>query len=158
MRRPPHQPLGDHRCHHQHRPCLGLGQAFDSPRWIWADNTSALSWMKNASNDTNPIILCLIRFLMAILIASGTPCILQGEHIPGEHNMGADRLSRPTLAPTWASIMMECPTVKLCQRCQVPPTLLSALASTISSGLIKARVAKEMIALLTHELLTSSTD
>jgi hypothetical protein len=51
---------------------------------IWADNTSALSWMKNTSRDTNPIVLCLIRFLMAILIASGNPCILQGEHITGE--------------------------------------------------------------------------
>jgi hypothetical protein len=71
--------------------------------------------------------------------------------------MGADRLSRPTLAPTWASIMMECPVVKLCWGCQVPSALLSALASNIYSGLIKANFAKEMIALFTRDILTSYT-
>jgi hypothetical protein len=42
---------------------------------IRADNTSALSWLKNTSHDTNPIIHCLIRFLIAILLASGIPCV-----------------------------------------------------------------------------------
>jgi hypothetical protein len=48
---------------------------------IWAYNTSVLSWLKNTSRDTNPIVRCLIHFLMAMLIASGIPCILQGEHL-----------------------------------------------------------------------------
>jgi hypothetical protein len=114
---------------------------------IWADNTSALSWLENTSRDTNPIVLCRVRFLMAILVVSGIPCILQGEHIPGAQNMGADPLSRPTLLPIWASVIVACPMVKLCWRCQVPPVLLSDLASTISPGSIEANVAKEMITL-----------
>jgi hypothetical protein len=88
---------------------------------------------------------------------SMTPCILQGEYIPGEKNVGADRLSLPTLAPTWASVIVDCPEVKLCWRHQVPPRLLLALALTISSGSIEANVAKEMIALWTCTLLTSRT-
>jgi hypothetical protein len=138
MRWAPHQPPRDHRCHHKHSPGLGLGNDSDSDSplqghsfKIWAENTSALSWMKN-----------LIRFLMAILITYATPCILQGEHIPGEQNVGADRLSCPTLAPTWASVMAECPTAKLCWCCQVPPALLSALASAIASGSFEANVVK----------------
>jgi hypothetical protein len=51
---------------------------------IWADNTSALSWLKNMSRDTNPIVRCLVHFPVAVLITSGIPCILQGEHIQGE--------------------------------------------------------------------------
>jgi hypothetical protein len=101
---------------------------------IWADNTSALSWLKNTSRITKPIVCCLVYFLMAILIASGIPCILQGKHIPGAKNVGADRKSRSTIAPTWASLTVDCPTVKLFWNCQVPPGLLSALASTISLG------------------------
>jgi hypothetical protein len=98
---------------------------------IWTENTSTLYWMKNTAHDTNPIIPCLIRFVMAILVASGIPCIIQGQHIPGKYNMGDDRLSRQTLAPCWESVMAECPTVMLCWRCKVPPVLLSALTSTI---------------------------
>jgi hypothetical protein len=124
---------------------------------IWANNTSALSWIKNTSRDTNPIIHCLICFLMAILIKPGIPCILQGEHIPDEKNVGAGRLSHPTLAPMWVSILADCPEVKLCRSCQVPPGLLSTLASTIYSGSIDGNIAKEMIVLWTRELLTSHT-
>jgi hypothetical protein len=65
---------------------------------IWADNTSTLSWLENTSRDTNPIVRCLIHFLMAILIASGITCIIQDEHIPGAKNVGAGRLSHPTIA------------------------------------------------------------
>jgi hypothetical protein len=124
---------------------------------IWADNTSAMSWLKNTSRDTNPIFRCLVRFLKAVLIVSGIPCIIQGEHIPGDNNVGADRISRPTLAPTWASVMAACPEVRLCRRCQVLHGFLSALASTTYSGSIEANIAKEMIALWTRELLTSRT-
>jgi hypothetical protein len=50
---------------------------------IWADNTSALFWLKNKSRDINPIVSCLIYFIMAILVTSGIPCTLQGEHTQG---------------------------------------------------------------------------
>jgi hypothetical protein len=109
---------------------------------IWADNKSTLSWLKNTLRDTNPIVRCLVRFLMAILVASGIPCILQDEHIPGENNVGADWLSHPTLAPTWAFVIGACSKVKLFRRCQLLHGLLSALASTISSGLIETNVEK----------------
>jgi hypothetical protein len=79
---------------------------------------------------------------MVILVTSGIHFILQGEHIPGEKNVGSNRLSRPTLALTWASFKADCPEVKLYRSCQVPPGLLSALASTISSGSIEAGFAK----------------
>jgi hypothetical protein len=124
---------------------------------FWAENTSALSWMENTARDTNPIVRCLIRFRMAILVASGIPCILQGQHTPGKENVEAGRLSRPTLEPSWESIMVECPAVKLFWPCQVPPTLLSTLALAISVGSIESSVAKEMIRLWTRELLTSHT-
>jgi hypothetical protein len=48
---------------------------------IWAENTSALSCMKNTARNTNPITRCLVRFLMAILVASRITCILQGQQI-----------------------------------------------------------------------------
>jgi hypothetical protein len=101
---------------------------------IRAENTSALSWMKNMARNNNPIVRCLVRFLVAILLSSVIPCIPKGRHIPGEENVGANHISRPTLAPLWESGMEECPTVKLCWRCQVLSALLSALASTISLG------------------------
>jgi hypothetical protein len=136
LRRDSHQPTRAHRRHHKCSPDIGLGN--NSVRTyrghifrIWADNTSALSWLKNTSCDTNPIFCCLVRFLMATLVASGIPCIIQGEHIPGEKNVGADRLFHPTLSPTWASIIADCPQVNLWWRCHLPPGLLSALASTI---------------------------
>jgi hypothetical protein len=82
---------------------------------ICANNTPALSWMKNMVHDTNPTVYFLVRFLMEILVTSGVPCILQSEHIPGEENVGAEHLPRPTMAPAWASITMACPAVKLCR-------------------------------------------
>jgi hypothetical protein len=74
---------------------------------IWADNTSTLSWMKNTVRDTNPISPCLVRFFMAILVTSGIPCILQGEHTPVEEYVGADRMLHPTLVPSWESVYCD---------------------------------------------------
>jgi hypothetical protein len=51
---------------------------------IWADNTSTLSWMKNTDWNTNSIVGCLVRFLMAILFATSIPYIPQGHHITGK--------------------------------------------------------------------------
>jgi hypothetical protein len=80
---------------------------------ICADNTSALSWTRNMARDTNSIVRCLVRFIVTILVASGIPCILQGKHIPGEENVGANRLSRSTLAPSQEYVLAACPAVKL---------------------------------------------
>jgi hypothetical protein len=95
---------------------------------------------------------------MAIPVASGIPYFIQGKHIPGEEDVGGgDRLSRPALVPSWESVIVACPEVKLWRPCQVPPVLLSTLASTLSPGSIAASDAKETSAILMQELVTSRT-
>jgi hypothetical protein len=118
---------------------------------IWTNITSSLSWMKNMAHDTNPIVRCLVHILVVIIVASGVPCI------PGKINSGADCLLRPTLVPSWTSIIVGCPKVELYRHCQVSPTLLSTLASMISTSLIGANDAKEMTRLWTLELVTYPT-
>ena len=61
---------------------------------VFANNTSALSWLRYASRSHRPNVCCLARFMSALLFASGFQGKIQGRHLAGKLNRGADALSR----------------------------------------------------------------
>ena len=67
-----------------------------------ADNTSALSWLRYASRTRRPHVRRLARFFLSML-AHPFPALtlrVQGKHLPGLENVGADFLSRFEKAPS----------------------------------------------------------
>ena len=98
-----------------------------------ADNTSALSWLRYASRTKRPPVRRLARFLLSLL-AHPFPALnvhVQGRHLAGKLNKGADRLSRWELAPSWESVISQCPNLAPLRTCRLPRELLSMLADLL---------------------------
>lgn len=96
-----------------------------------ADNTSALSWLRYATRTRRPPVRRLARFLTAFLCHPFAAEYLrvQGRHLPGLENEGADHLSRFEKSPTWESAMANCAHLTNLRTCQIPCELLAILAS-----------------------------
>ncbi|MGH7974573.1 MAG: hypothetical protein ACREBR_03520 [bacterium] len=124
---------------------------------VQADNTSALSWMKFAARSHSLPVRRLVRFLSALLLCTDFPCKMEGSHIKGSENVGADALSRLTPFPTWDSAISECSPLGVCQAYQIPCRLLFAISSIASSTKIEAQSELPMIELLRLELRTLRT-
>ena len=119
----------------------------------WADNTSALSWLRYASRTRRPPVRRLARFLLAFL-AHPFPALnlrVQGKHLAGELNKGADRLSRFELAPSWESVIEQVSHLKHLRTCLLPRELLRILSSLLVSEQTEASYAEKMTALWTIE-------
>ena len=115
---------------------------------VFADNTSALSWLRYASRSHCPNVRQLARFVSALLFASSFQGKVQGKHLAGVANRGADALSRCRKYPTWACATRRCSHLLTCQAYHLPRRLFLLLAS-ITSGTRTAEVsAQEMTALL----------
>jgi hypothetical protein len=115
---------------------------------VFADNTSALSWLRYASRSHRPNVCWLARFVSALLFASGFQGKVQGKHLAGLANRGADALSRCRQYPTWACAVRRCSHLSTCQAYRLPPELFLLLAS-ITSEMSTVEVSeREMTALL----------
>jgi hypothetical protein len=124
---------------------------------LFADNTSALSWMRYAARSHRPVVRELSRFLMALTLACPISFKLSGKHIQGVKNNGADALSRPWEYPTWACATKQQSQLVDCQAYRVPSELLSTIASIISSAKTGAAFEPPMTRLLTLVPTTLST-
>jgi hypothetical protein len=100
---------------------------------VFADNTSALSWLRYASRSHRPNVCRLARFTSALLFASGFQGKVQGQHLAGRLNRGADALSRCQLYPTWASATAQCSLLSSCTTYRLPHELLSLLGLMTSN-------------------------
>jgi hypothetical protein len=94
---------------------------------VFADNTSALSWLRYASRSHRSNVRRLARFTSALLFASGFQGKVQGRHLAGKLNRGADALSRCLTYPTWASVMAQCSPLLTCNTYRLPHELLLLL-------------------------------
>ena len=122
---------------------------------LFADNTTALSWMSTAARTKNPLLQGLARLGSALLVhAAALLTKVCPVHIAGIKNGTADALSRPqkgdndlgnslgTAIATWSQL-------QTCRICLLPFDLLSKIASVISSPPIGAQYD-----IITTELLT----
>jgi hypothetical protein len=100
---------------------------------VFADNTSALSWLRYASRSHRPHVRRLARFASALLFASGFQGKVQGRHLSGRLNRGADALSRCQSYPTWASATAQCSLLSSCVTYRIPHELLSLLGLMASN-------------------------
>ena len=99
-----------------------------------ADNTSALSWLRYAARTKRRPIRT-IAILLQRFLTSPFPLehiALQGRHLAGKLNDEADRLSRPTLCPSWASVMEEFPALQHLRICLLPRKLLQLLLTALT--------------------------
>ena len=95
------------------------------------DNTSALSWLKHAARTKGPTVQRLARLFQSMLSHAPVPVKLLSLHIAGSENHNADLLSRPSLAPSWASVIAQSrPPLDHRLAYQVPRKLLSVLLLT----------------------------
>jgi hypothetical protein len=124
---------------------------------VFADNTSALSWLRYASRSHRPNVCRLARFTSALLFASGFQGRVQGRHLSGRLNRGADALSRCRTYPTWASVTEQCSLLSTCTTFRLPHELLSTLGSLSSDKPIGAAFEEVMIRLLSLEPATLRT-
>jgi hypothetical protein len=125
---------------------------------IWADNTSALSWMAHAARTKRPLVRRLARFLQALLTFAPVDFQFQQDHIAGKLNDTADALSRFSRAKSWASVIALCPSdLTNLQPYRVPRKLLSAIQRTLDSDSIEELSDKKMTALSMLELKTLPT-
>mmetsp|Transcript_4851 Transcript_4851/g.11525 ORF Transcript_4851/g.11525 Transcript_4851/m.11525 type:complete len:935 (-) Transcript_4851:1191-3995(-) len=124
---------------------------------LFADNTTALSWMSTASRTKNPLLQGLARLGAALLVCAARyltkVCPL---HIPGDQNDTADALSRPqipgdALGNSLASVIATWSQLKTCRICLLPFKLLQKIALVISSPPIGDQYEKITIELLTLE-------
>ena len=100
-----------------------------------ADNTSALSWLRYAARSKRPPVRRLARFLLAFL-SHPFPSLnlrVQGKHLEGIKNVGADFLSRFEKAPSWESAISQCSDLRTLRTCRIPPELLSILSSLLTA-------------------------
>ena len=116
-----------------------------------ADNTSALSWLRYATRTKRPPVRRLARFLTAFLASPFLALVLrvQGKHLPGLLNEGADLLSRFEKAPSWESAINQCSHLKHLRTCQLPPELLSILSTILGSEQTEAWCEEKMTELWT---------
>jgi hypothetical protein len=115
---------------------------------VFADNTSALSWLRYASRSHRPHVSRLARFVSALLFASDFQGKIQGRHLAGQINRGADALSRCRQYPTWASATAQCSLLSSCDTYRIPHELLSVLGSMTSNKPIEVEYAALTIKLL----------
>jgi hypothetical protein len=73
---------------------------------VFADNTSALSWLHYASRSHCPNVCRLARFVSALLFASGFQGKVQGKHLAGLANRGAEMLS-PSVGNTQRGLALR---------------------------------------------------
>jgi hypothetical protein len=119
---------------------------------ILGDNTSALSWMAHAGRVKKPRVRRLARFLQALLTFTPVQFVLEQAHLAGTLNDTADALSRPSRAPSWASVIDLCPVdLSHCQAFRVPQELLCALRDCLASDATEVISAARMTRLLTLE-------
>jgi hypothetical protein len=113
---------------------------------IFADNTSALSWLHYASRSHRPAVCCLAQFTSALLFASGFQGKVQGCHLAGKLNRGADALSRCQQFPTWASAMAQCSPLLQCTTYYRLPHELLLLLGSMSSNKPSVEVSGALMA------------
>lgn len=102
-----------------------------------ADNTSALSWLLYATRTRRPLVRRLAALLIAFL-SHPLPAeflAVQGTHIKGELNTGADVLSRFKPHPSWESVMEAHPPLQSLPVFPLPRKLLSLLAGVLTTTL-----------------------
>jgi hypothetical protein len=102
---------------------------------VQADNTSALSWLRHAARARRTPIRNLAYFCQCLLLFSQTSdqATFLGSHIPGKDNGEADALSRPETYATLDSAIAAFSRLQTCHVFQIPSSILSTLARTISS-------------------------
>jgi hypothetical protein len=102
---------------------------------VRADNTSALSWLHYATRTKRAPVRRLARLLTFFLSHPNIVNLLrvQGLHLAGDANVGADNLSRFELSGSWAAIMDNCPNLRNLRVCLLPRKLLSLLIAAYSS-------------------------
>jgi hypothetical protein len=127
-----------------HRPAPIGGHIFA----VFANNTSALSWLRYACHLHHPNVRRLARFTSALLFASGFQGKVQGRHLAGHLNWGADALSCCLLYPTWASATEQCSLLSKCTTFRLPHELISLLGLITSNMPTEALSEEVMIRLL----------
>jgi hypothetical protein len=130
---------------------------FDSSRHIIArflgDNTSALSWLRHASRTKRTAVRNLARLLTGLFLSCNIPIQVSELHIPGTTNVEADKLSRFSDHPSWASLMRDGSLdYQSLQAYQVPRKLLTIIWSTASQTKIADTSEQTMIRLWRAEL------
>ena len=118
-----------------------------------ADNTSALSWLRYASRTRRPPVRRLARFLLGFL-SHPFPSLhvrVQGKHLEGIKNVGADFLSRFEKAPSWESAIAQCSDLKTLRTCRLPRELLWILSSLLTAERTEAWYEEKMTRLWTLE-------
>ena len=100
-----------------------------------ADNTTCLSWLRYASRTRRVPVRNLARFVLALLSDpfAASSIRFQGKHLAGKLNVGADRLSRPALAPTWSDAMNEVADLRPLRTFLIPKSLLQILAEAFTT-------------------------
>jgi hypothetical protein len=99
-----------------------------------ADNTSALSWLRYATRTRRVPVRQLARLLTAFLSLPfpTSHFRIDGKHLAGIKNKGADHLSQFEKSPSWASAMANCAPLRTLRVCLLPRELLSVIASSVS--------------------------
>ena len=122
----------------------------------FADNTSALSWMRHASRTKCTATRNLAQFLLCLLFDANTiiPLAVQGFHVKGIHNERADALSRPKKFPTLEDVFKSYSDLKQLQVLDLPRCLIVSLRQCLSSKLIEAPSKKTMTSLLQVDVLS----
>ena len=125
---------------------------------LLADNTSALSWMSLASRTKDPLLQGLARLASALLVeAAKLLTKVVPKHLAGDLNFVADALSRPPTAEKPNQNILDCVISEWsqldgCRICLIPFSLLSEIASLISSQSTAVRYDLITINLLNLEL------
>ena len=116
-----------------------------------ADNSSAVSWLRYASRTKRPNVRRLARLLQGFLAHPLCAEFLQvqGKHLPGIDNIGADILSRFKKWKSWDSVMEAHIPLKTLPICQLPPELLSTIALLLTSEQTEAWYEQRMTELWT---------
>ena len=120
---------------------------------VKADNTTAVSWLSYATRTKRANVRRIARFLQDF-ISHPLPSEhvrVQGEHIPGVTNVGADILSRFEISPSWDSVMSNYQPLSTLRISPVPRELLSILTSLNNKPQTEAWLEEKMTRLWTLE-------
>jgi hypothetical protein len=102
---------------------------------LLSDNTSAISWCRKAANSTSHKAKSIARLLAAHIIHS--PLGLHTDHVRGEDNGIADRISRFTddspITSQFSSLTQDYPELRGCRHFPLPQELVSLLSTILSS-------------------------
>ena len=118
-----------------------------------ADNTSALSWRRYASRTKRPPVRRVARLLLGFLAHPFLALNLrvQGHHLAGDLNTGADLLSRFEKAPSWESAITQCSNLRNLRTCRLPRELLCILSTLLTEEPTEAWFEQRMTDLWTLE-------